>query len=66
MRDIPNFTRKLNTNEACSAFFAAPRVKFSICNHAKICTQARVVGIDIQTISLSLIFEAFKSAPKTM
>ena len=34
--DIPNFTKILKTNEACGAFFAALRDKFSICNHVKI------------------------------
>ena len=34
--DIPNFTTMLKTNEACGAFFAALRDKFSICNHVKV------------------------------
>ena len=35
--DLSNkFYKKLNTNNACGAFFAALRDKFSICNHVKI------------------------------
>ena len=37
IRDIPNFTKMVNTNGAHDAFFAALRDKFSICNHVKIC-----------------------------
>ena len=37
MPEIPCFIGKLDTNEVCSAFFAAPRDKFSICDHVKIC-----------------------------
>ena len=34
--DILNFTKILKTNEACGAFFAALRDKFSICKNVKI------------------------------
>ena len=66
MRDIPNFTEMLNTNEVCGAFFAAPRDKFSICDHVKICRYILNRGFEFQYIDTIYVLDNSKSARKTI